>query len=149
MTIDPLFWMFLAFGLIMGCFVLLYFYIERRNRETPIRSFGDLFKRSRPAKIPLSKGKISVELPPNICPVCESNVRNLKVCRKCGYEIERCKICSKIFKLDDIIVSCPFCSQRFHRNEFLEWLKIKAFCPNCRTEMDLWEFKQDKDDRIV
>jgi len=149
-VVDWTILMFLAFGFIMGLFIIFYLWIDRRNRERPIRTIGDLVSKSK-----ASTGRSSAEpaipkgVSSNYCPVCSSNVKGLKVCRKCGYEIERCKICSKIIKLDDEIVECPYCGEKFHRDEFLEWLKIKAFCPNCRTEMDLWEFKKGEDDKII
>ncbi|MFX0136233.1 MAG: zinc ribbon domain-containing protein, partial [Candidatus Hodarchaeota archaeon] len=29
-----------------------------------------------------------------------------------------------------------------HKLEFLEWLKIKAKCPSCERELDIWEFQK-------
>ncbi|MHA1383345.1 MAG: RING finger protein, partial [Candidatus Helarchaeota archaeon] len=125
-------------------------WVDRRSRERPVATLGDLLSKSRSDKARV-KGEPTIpkDLPPNYCPVCGSNVRNLKTCRKCGYDIVRCKICSKIIKLDDDIIECPYCGEQFHRDEFLEWLKIKAFCPNCRTEMDLWEFKRDDEEKVL
>jgi len=147
MTVNPVIWMFLAFGVILGLFILFYLWVQSRNREAPIRNFRDLFSKSGTSKLPSTGVKtIPIDVPPNKCPVCKTDVTNLKVCRRCGFEIERCKICSKIIKLDDEIVSCPYCGEKFHKDEFLEWLKVKAFCPNCRSELDLWEFKSDSED---
>ncbi|NVM03056.1 MAG: hypothetical protein HWN67_12010 [Candidatus Helarchaeota archaeon] len=143
MVIDPIIWMFIAFAAIMGLFFIIYIWVQYKNREKPVRTIGDLVSRSELDKDHSGKvTTISKDLPQDVCPVCESSVRNLKICKKCGYEIERCKICSKLIKLDDILVICPYCGEKFHREEFLEWLKIKARCPNCKSEMDLWEFRR-------
>jgi len=139
---EPIIVMFIALAGIVGLFIILYLWIESRNRKRPIRTLGDLISRPRSVKDKTGKISISKDLPQDLCPVCEAPIKNLKICNKCGYEIERCKICTKLIKLDDELVSCPYCGEKFHRQEFLEWLKIKAFCPNCRSEMDLWEFKE-------
>ncbi|MFX0134896.1 MAG: hypothetical protein ACFFDN_14740 [Candidatus Hodarchaeota archaeon] len=140
---DPIIIMFIAVAGIFGLFIIFYIWVERRNRKRPVRSLGDLVGRSK--SVEDRSGKVTIiskDLSSNLCPVCESSVKNLKVCKKCGYEIERCKICSKLIKLDDRLAICDYCGEKFHEQEFLEWLKIKAFCPNCRAEMDLWEFKR-------
>ena len=37
---------------------------------------------------------------------------------------------------------CPFCNAPYHRIEFFEWLKVKAYCPNCKKQLDLWDFQR-------
>ena len=148
MAIDPIIWMFIAFAGIMGLFIIIYVWVEYKKRERPVRTIGDLVSKSRSDKDHTGKViSISKDLPQDLCPVCENPVKNLKICKKCGYEIERCKICSKLIKLDDILVTCPYCGEKFHREEFLEWLKIKASCPNCKSEMDLWEFRRNNQEK--
>ncbi len=144
MVIDPIIWMFIAFAGIMGLFIIIYIWVEYKKRERPVHTIGDLISRSGSGKDHTGEvTSISKDLPQDLCPVCASPVKNLKICKKCGYEIERCKICTKLIKLDDILATCPYCGEKFHREEFLEWLKIKASCPNCKSEMDLWEFRRD------
>ena len=147
MAIDVNIMMFISFGVIFAIFIIFYLWLENQKKKRNVETIGDLVSRS---NVPIEKRgevpSIPKDLPPNYCPVCGTNVKNQKVCSKCGYDIVRCKICQKIIKLDEDIVECPYCGEQFHRGEFLEWLKIKAFCPNCRTEMDLWEFKKDKSD---
>lgn len=150
MALNVTFWMFFFFGVITGFFIIFYLIVDRRNRSRPVNGIGGLLRRNK-AKVGKEKSPepfIPEETPPDYCPVCAEYVGSMKTCRKCGYEINRCKICSKIIRLDDDMVACPYCGVQFHRNEFLEWLKIKAFCPNCRTEMDLWEFKKDDENAV-
>lgn len=146
MAINPIIWIFLGFGIILGLFILFYMWLEYRSRESPVKNLEDLVSKSRSKSKSSGVKSIPLETKPDTCPVCQADIKNLKVCKRCGFEIHKCRICSRIIKLDDDLVRCPYCGEKFHREEFLEWLKIKAFCPNCKVQMDLWEFRPDKDE---
>lgn len=46
-----------------------------------------------------------------------------------------CAICRRAVILDANSVACPACDSPFHFPHFAEWVKIKGFCPVCRTEI--------------
>ncbi len=76
-----------------------------------------------------------------ICPNCGQNNSSYRVrCTSCGNELPKCIICKRRVSGENLVF-CPFCSAPYHLGEFLEWLKTKANCPNCKKELDLWEFQ--------
>lgn len=78
-----------------------------------------------------------------ICPIFNEPIQEgAKFCVNCGNELKICEICHYYIKNNDEISICPFCKTEFHKTEFLEWLKIKAACPICKKEIDLWEFQK-------
>lgn len=77
-----------------------------------------------------------------ICPTCNSeNLIDSKICKSCSNYFPICIICRKVVSKEDLIY-CSFCNAPSHRLEFLEWLKVKAYCPNCKRELDVWEFQK-------
>lgn len=77
-----------------------------------------------------------------ICPYCgKYNLIGSKTCKFCFKQFPICVICDRLITENDIVY-CPFCNSPFHKREFLEWLKIKAYCKNCKKELDLWEFQK-------
>jgi len=83
------------------------------------------------------------------CPYCHNLIeKSANFCTNCGIKLKFCKICNYFIKNEEPTVTCPNCANEFHELEFLEWIKIKARCPVCRIEIDLWEFqkiaKEDK-----
>ena len=76
------------------------------------------------------------------CPICEhENPRDAKMCKFCKNEFQTCKICGKNLGKDEVVY-CPNCNAEFHKEEFLEWLKVRAHCKICNIEIDLWEFQK-------
>ncbi len=76
------------------------------------------------------------------CPICGiENSLIAKKCKNCSTEFQKCIICKKKMALVEAVF-CPFCNACFHKIEFLEWLKTKAQCPNCKKEIDMWEFQK-------
>ena len=77
-----------------------------------------------------------------ICPNCGyPNFTGVKICSTCKSEFPICIICKLPISKKDFI-KCPTCNVSAHKSEFLKWLKVKASCPNCKTEMDMWEFQE-------
>jgi len=48
---------------------------------------------------------------------------------------QRCIVCLNEVKPDEKVVSCPFCGKTGHKDHFLEWVKVKAICPNCKKNI--------------
>ncbi|MFQ5977995.1 MAG: RING finger protein [Candidatus Heimdallarchaeota archaeon] len=46
-----------------------------------------------------------------------------------------CAICRSPVLQDPDCISCPACDSPFHYSHFAEWVKVKGFCPVCRTEI--------------
>jgi len=63
-----------------------------------------------------------------------------KVNNKCLNTFLRCRICNRFIDYGEEVF-CPFCNAPYHETEFLEWLKIKAYCKDCNRELDLWELQ--------
>ncbi len=77
-----------------------------------------------------------------ICPLCNHKNSILsEVCTACASKFLKCSICKKPISRDDIVY-CPFCSLPVHKIEFLEWLKVNANSPHCKSELDMWEFQK-------
>ena len=54
-----------------------------------------------------------------------------------GQVIGICRVCNlPLYNLADV-EKCPNCAHLMHKTHFLEWLKIKGYCPNCRTRVIL------------
>ncbi|MFX0116318.1 MAG: RING finger protein [Candidatus Hodarchaeota archaeon] len=48
---------------------------------------------------------------------------------------DRCAICRRMVVQDQDPVNCPACDSPFHYAHFAEWVKVKGFCPVCRTRI--------------
>ncbi len=82
-----------------------------------------------------------------ICSICDyKNPSDSRICRSCYSKFLTCLICNKPISKDEEIF-CPYCSAPYHEREFLEWLKIKAHCKNCKKDLDLWEFQKYLEER--
>lgn len=46
-----------------------------------------------------------------------------------------CAICRRTVDQNGNAVACPACDSLFHFPHFAEWVKVKGFCPVCRTEI--------------
>ncbi len=112
------------------------FYILKRT-ETP----GEV-EREEAYLIPIRESPIEKELE-NTCPNCfELIQKDAKFCVNCGLKISICAICQNYIKSEEATAICPFCGTKLHKTEFLEWIKVKASCPVCENEIDLWEFQK-------
>lgn len=67
--------------------------------------------------------------------------------RKCHYEvhlakdkiIDTCSVCKLSVFASEELFECPICHRKAHLPHFLEWLKIKGYCPHCRTNFNSLE----------
>ena len=118
--------------------------IPELERKGIIEQYGKRFKSDIPekkiySKVHLDKAVLAPEK--IICPNCgNQNSPYRLICDSCRNEIPKCNICKKRIS-GSYLVNCPFCKAPFHKDEILEWLKTKAFCPSCKKELDLWEFQ--------
>ncbi len=71
---------------------------------------------------------------------CESPAHSF-LCQTCGKEFPKCNLCKRKISSENLS-HCPFCNMPFHKDEFLEWLKNEAKCPNCKKEIDMLEFQK-------
>lgn len=77
-----------------------------------------------------------------ICPICsQKNPNTSRICKNCFNEFLTCLICKRSISSEDQAF-CPFCGASYHRIEFLEWLKVKAYCINCKKRLDMWEYQK-------
>ena len=51
-----------------------------------------------------------------------------------------CAVCQLGIYPSDELLRCPNCKTLTHRDHFLEWIKIKGFCPDCITPLKLVDF---------
>ena len=49
--------------------------------------------------------------------------------------VVRCGICWGNIKEGDATSECPYCSRKFHRIHWTEWLGKKSYCPTCRKSV--------------
>jgi len=60
-----------------------------------------------------------------------------------------CLICYQAIYDLDLFVSCQSCDHKYHNNSFIQLLKIKSFCPNCKLHLNRSEFmRKIKNDEI-
>ncbi|MFX0135102.1 MAG: zinc ribbon domain-containing protein [Candidatus Hodarchaeota archaeon] len=107
--------------------------------ETPNSSLTSGIKNIHP-KVHLDDSFID-HSKPLTCPVCNyKNPSESKLCISCYSKFLKCSICEKQISKEDLVF-CPYCSAPYHEREFLEWLKVKAHCKNCKNDLDLWDFQ--------
>ena len=110
-------------------------YEEVNETETPEESIEltDIFADRKMGQVPKT----------HYCSFCGKKIeKNAKFCTYCGLDLCFCEICKDYIRDDEAVSTCPFCHKDFHESEFLEWLKVKASCPVCKKEIDLWEFQK-------
>jgi len=50
---------------------------------------------------------------------------------------EVCPICKSTISARDIVIQCPACNVRAHKEHFLEYLKIHGTCPKCNKRLTM------------
>ncbi|WXG44445.1 MAG: pre-peptidase C-terminal domain-containing protein [Promethearchaeati archaeon SRVP18_Atabeyarchaeia-1] len=53
-----------------------------------------------------------------------------------------CMVCKRGLENSDEILFCPYCGGLAHRDDFLEWLHVKDYCPTCGRHLDEAEVKK-------
>ncbi|NVM29494.1 MAG: zinc-ribbon domain-containing protein [Candidatus Helarchaeota archaeon] len=78
------------------------------------------------------------------CPKCNAKLqKDERYCPSCGVSFNICEICKHPLLDDDVKqIRCPYCQARFHREEFLEWVKVHGRCPTCDFGISQDELKQ-------
>ncbi len=72
-----------------------------------------------------------------MCPECEATIlAETTVCPHCGTPQPVCIVCQNSIVPLDSTLSCPQCRGQAHRIHFLEYLKVKGKCPQCKTDLD-------------
>ncbi len=107
----------------------------------PALSTLDLIKPRIFEKVRLDE-EFMVPSEPLTCPVCGyQNLNVSRICKSCSYNFPSCIICNRVIGGEELVF-CPYCNSPYHKLEFFEWLKIKANCPRCNRDLDLWEFQK-------
>jgi hypothetical protein len=84
------------------------------------------------------------ELQLAMCPECEATIlAETNVCPHCGAPQPVCIVCQNSVVPIDSTLSCPHCRGRAHRIHFLEYLKVKGICPQCKVDLDPHELIDD------
>jgi Zn finger protein HypA/HybF involved in hydrogenase expression len=50
---------------------------------------------------------------------------------------ETCLICKSVISAKDVVIQCPSCGVRAHKDHFLEYLKIHGTCPKCNKRLTM------------
>ena len=50
-----------------------------------------------------------------------------------------CSVCHLPVYPYDAVIYCPFCGAAAHKTHFLEWVKIKGFCPKCNALLHIFD----------
>ncbi|UCE05396.1 MAG: E3 ubiquitin protein ligase [bacterium] len=51
-----------------------------------------------------------------------------------------CQVCHLSMDVSEDTLKCPKCSNLSHKSHFLEWLKIKGYCPSCYNAFTMKDF---------
>lgn len=134
-NLSVLFLQIALFFIIILPFSRYWYNLNKDEEEFANVVFNFLYSVSQIYEVTLTPPKISS------CPICGyQNKIDAKKCKKCSTEFSKCTICKKIIPVVDVVF-CPYCKAPFHKDEILEWLKVKASCPNCEKEIDMWEYQ--------
>jgi hypothetical protein len=121
--------------------------LRRRLQEEPIHNIrfcGNLpcFAPDEPCKSwPVSQ-IILTELDPDVYyspPIEHNTLYQLKSLNHLNGSqiIGICRVCNLPLYDSEETEECPSCAALMHKTHFLEWLKIKGYCPNCKTHIPL------------
>jgi hypothetical protein len=58
-------------------------------------------------------------------------------------------VCQMEIYTSDEIIACPECGRQAHLSHFLEWMKIKGFCPYCNSNINGKQLKKCRKEAII
>ena len=124
--LNPLVYLALGLGLVAVALVAVAVLVLRRRREP--EGVPEIEVSLRRWSTPTSE---SVK-----CLYCNSEIpKDANFCIFCGRARTRCSVCNTNIVPGDSIVGCPHCGAQGHRDHFLEWIKIRGTCPNCKEKL--------------
>ena len=50
---------------------------------------------------------------------------------------DTCPICKSMISAKDVIIQCPACNVKAHKDHFLEYIKIHGTCPSCGKRLSM------------
>lgn len=56
-------------------------------------------------------------------------------CPRCGEFREWCAVCKMDIAPGEATTKCPHCNTKIHSDHFIEWIKVKGYCPNCKRDL--------------
>ena len=69
------------------------------------------------------------------CPMCRNSIESNSIIIVDKGSSNSCPLCKKTFIKNEIVIRCKKCLSTYHKSEFLEWIKVKGFCPNCNQKL--------------
>ncbi len=63
--------------------------------------------------------------------------------------LDECIICHLPITDNQALILCPHCLSCAHTTHFLEWVKIKGYCPFCSTPLKLFDFLKYDMERLI
>ncbi|MHA2168318.1 MAG: leucine-rich repeat protein [Candidatus Kariarchaeaceae archaeon] len=124
--------------------------IRHEDSGTPMTVIDDYWVIMQPTT---QKGSKTYLHKGNFCLMCQNEVDNIfDACPNCSL---RCEICKLAIKLGDDWDTCSSrsseaCHKIFHRNEYIEWVKVYNQCPSCKSTIDLnlYDLTKQHSDKI-
>jgi Zn finger protein HypA/HybF involved in hydrogenase expression len=55
-----------------------------------------------------------------------------------------CMVCNEPVDDDSELLQCPACKGVAHRDQLLEWLHVKDYCPKCHKHIDEASFRKTR-----
>ncbi|MHA1237751.1 MAG: hypothetical protein ACTSSJ_00655 [Candidatus Odinarchaeia archaeon] len=62
-------------------------------------------------------------------------IEETKIVGEWKWEPLKCIVCMLPIEEGQKKIFCPYCGTPAHREHFLEWIKIKGFCPMCKRKI--------------
>jgi Zn finger protein HypA/HybF involved in hydrogenase expression len=122
------------FIIILGILILMVVCV----REVCKQVRGQTKTQSSPRQYSMSSTRgIAPEIQLAMCTNCEATIlAHASVCPHCHQPRPVCMVCKFYFPQNAPALACPHCGGIAHRVHFLEHLKVKGTCPNCRQSLD-------------
>ncbi|MCE7733714.1 MAG: hypothetical protein GPJ54_02475 [Candidatus Heimdallarchaeota archaeon] len=84
----------------------------------------------------INKGLAKLKFQIAACENCGTKMQPFEnICINCEKERWFCVVCRSLIAGNESIRSCPFCTQKGHKDHFTNWLQIREECPSCRSNI--------------